>query len=93
MGEKFAEFPSVHNTYTEQLWGIFDYSVYGPDSVLAGQERRRCLGSYATKEEALLEHPDAKVTDGSGFVDRPIPMQPYPGFSEDDIGESWLGHD
>lgn len=94
MPDRFYEKPAVHQTWTDHENGaVFEYSTYPEGSVLAGQEKRSCLGTYATLAAAKIDWPDAVDAGGSLFVDRPIPIQPYPGFSEDDIGESWLGPD
>lgn len=89
MSERFIEFPAVHNTFTEEAYGVFEYGTYEDWSVLAGQEMRSCLGTFVTREEAQIAFPDATYTEGSAFVDRPIPKTPPEWFDPDAIGERW----
>ena len=56
------EFPSRGRTYCTQEYGVYKYSIYKRSSVLAGQECRQFLGSYATLEAAQAAHPEADVT-------------------------------
>lgn len=88
MTDRWAEKPAVHNTWVDyDNYGIFEYSTYGPGSVLEGQEKRSCLGSYATLAEAQIDFPGVRDAGGSGFTDHPIPENPPEWFREDDIGE------
>ena len=57
------EYPSRGATYNHpDEYGIYEYSIYPADSVLAGQTRRVWLDSYTTLEEAQEQYPDAEVT-------------------------------
>lgn len=89
MAERYIEYPSVHNTFTEDAYGVFEYGTYEDSSVLAGQEKRSCLGTYATLSEAQIDWPDVKYVEGSGYVDRPISRTPPEWFDESAIGERW----
>lgn len=62
------EFPSRGATYNRQEYGVYEYSTYPRGSVLAGQERRSFLGSYATLAEAQAAYPDADES-GVGFLE------------------------
>ena len=57
------EYPSRGETYNHpDEYGVYEYSIYPADSVLAGQTRRVWLDSYTTLEEAQEQYPDAEVT-------------------------------
>lgn len=57
------EYPSRGETYNHpDEYGVYEYSTYPADSVLAGQTRRVWLDSYTTLEEAQEQYPDAEVT-------------------------------
>jgi hypothetical protein len=60
------EFPSVGATYRNKEYGVYEYDTYPRSSVLAGQERRRFLTSFATEAEARAAYPEA-VLSGPGF--------------------------
>jgi|SRR5215831_872808 len=60
------EYPSRGATYCRDEYGVYEYSEYGPGSVLEGQECRRFLASYPSLVEAQTAYPDADVT-GCGF--------------------------
>lgn len=62
---KVIEFPSRGQTYCRTEYGVYEYDTYPEWSVLAGQERRRFIGAYPTREQAQRSHPDAEWT-GSG---------------------------
>ena len=47
------EYPSAGATYSAPEFGVYAYDEYPPSSVLAGQERRRFLASFATEAEAV----------------------------------------
>lgn len=89
MTERFIEYPAVHNTFTDEAFGVFEYGVYPESSVLAGQERRSCLGIFATKAAAQAEFPGVPYVDGSRFIERTLPETPPPWFDPTLAGESW----
>jgi hypothetical protein len=76
------EFPSVHNTFTEQEYGVFEYSEYPRSSVLAGQERRAWLSGFATLAEAQAAYPDATAT-GTGPQFAPVDLSHLPDDDDD----------
>lgn len=81
--------PMTGETYREDGYAAYRYSEYEQSSVLAGQVRRSFLGGpYATVDEARAAHPDAEVSEGSGYVP-PVDSGPWPGFDPADAGESW----
>lgn len=55
------EYPSRGATYCTDEYGVYFYGRYAEHSVLAGQQSRQFLGSYATLEEAQAAHPDATL--------------------------------
>lgn len=57
--EQVIEFPSIGATYRREEFGVYEYSEYGPTSVLAGQQKRVWLGGYSTLEEAKAAYPKA----------------------------------
>lgn len=61
------EYPSAGMTYTRNEYGVYEYSEYPRSSVLAGQERRVYLDSFATLEEAKAKYPAAEICDSSGY--------------------------
>lgn len=61
------EFPMRGETYNKPKYGVYRYSVYGPTSVLAGQQRRVFLDSFDTLEEAQAKYPTA-TTAGCGYL-------------------------
>lgn len=65
------EFPSVGATYHRNEFGVYEYSEYPRSSVLAGQERRVYMDSFATLAEAKAVYPDAEIS--------------APGFTEPDL--------
>ena len=74
------EYPSRGETYNHpDEYGIYEYSIYPADSVLAGQTRRVWLDSYTTLEEAQEQYPDAEVTTSCY-------QPPYLGHLPDDGG-------
>lgn len=66
MKEIRIEFPSKGATYCKNKYGVYEYSTYPRDSVLAGQERRRFLGQFDTLEEAQSAYPGADIS-GCGY--------------------------
>ena len=48
-------------------FGVYAYDIYGPTSVLAGQERRRFVDAYDTVDAALDDWPSATVLEGSRY--------------------------
>lgn len=90
MSERFYERPAVHQTWTDHENGaVFEYGTYPEGSVLAGREKRTCLGTYATLAEARIDWPDVKDAGGSMFAEQVDPETPPEWFREDDIGERW----
>ncbi len=87
--DTYIEFPSVHNTFTTEAYGVFEYGTYPRGTVLEGQERRSCLGEYKTLIEAQADHPGAIWANGSGYREIPIPVNPPEWFDPADAGESW----
>lgn len=88
------EYPSVGKTYHEDRYGVYSYDTFPESSVLAGQERRSFIDSYESLEEAKRNHPEAEWHgEGTGFVDRPIPMNPPEWFDHDNAGEYWSEED
>lgn len=85
------EFPSRGATYCEERYGVYEYGIYPPYSVLAGQSQRSFLGSFETLKEAQDEFPDAiwEEEDGSGFQPVVIPHEPPAWFDPADAGERW----
>jgi len=59
---KLVEFPTQGRTYRREVFGVYEYGTYGRSSVLAGQERRIFVGTFATLMGALKAHPDAEPT-------------------------------
>jgi hypothetical protein len=57
------EYPSLGRTYYYEAYGVYEYSRYPRDSVLAGQQCRRCIASYDTLAEATAAYPGIKVSD------------------------------
>jgi len=60
------EYPSQGATYSNDAYGVYEYSTYPSHSVLAGQQRRVFLDSFETLEEAKKEYPTADVS-GCGY--------------------------
>lgn len=59
---KRIEYPASGATYTFHEFGVYEYSVYGPESVLEGESRRVFLETFPTLAAARQAHPDAIVT-------------------------------
>lgn len=54
------EYPSIGRTYANNEYGVYEYSVHGEDSVLAGEERRVFLDCFKTLAEAQAKYPNAE---------------------------------
>lgn len=61
------EYPSSGATYSNDAYGVYEYSTYGRSSVLAGQTRRVFLDSFETLEEAQKAYPEAELVTGCGY--------------------------
>ena len=61
------EYPSAGATYCREEYGVYQYDTYPESSVLAGQTRRRFLGSFETFDEAKDNYPSATHSIGSGY--------------------------
>lgn len=61
------EFPAQGATYCREEYGVYEYGEYPSSSVLAGQERRSFLASFATLAEAQAAYPNAQRVHGSSY--------------------------
>ena len=61
------EYPSSGATYNSEEYGVYEYGRYGRGSVLAGQQKRMFLDSFATLEEAKAAYPNAEYHEASGY--------------------------
>jgi hypothetical protein len=92
-GERIAiEFPSAGATYNRPEYGVYAYGVYERSSVLAGQEKRSFLGSFATLEEARAAFPGADES-GCGYREIVMPLAPPSWFDPQAAGEVWSEED
>lgn len=89
MTQLVIEYPAVGATYRHDEYGVYEYGTYPESSVLAGQERRSCLGTFPTLAEARAEFPAAEYTDGSGYREIHIPEAPPDWFDPEAAGERW----
>jgi len=71
------EYPSSGSTYSDPVYGVYEYSTYPRSSVLAGQEQRIFRDSFETLEEAQAAYPKAELC-GCGF------REPYLGHLPDE---------
>ena len=55
------EYPSAGATYCNEVYGVYKYGTYGRGSVLAGQQSRQFLDTFATLEEAMAKYPGAEL--------------------------------
>ncbi len=60
MRDRRLEFPSRGATYDRDEYGVSEYTEFPSSSVLAGQQRRQFLASFATLDEARAAYPDAR---------------------------------
>ena len=94
MPDIVIEYPSTGATYSHDEYGVYEYDVYPPYSVLAGQTKRSFLGSFDTLEGAKSAYPDAAWHgDGSGYTEQPIPTATPEWLDPDEIGENWSEED
>lgn len=90
MPTQVIEYPTAGATYNHDEYGVYEYGVYEPWSVLAGQEKRSFLGSYPTLEEAQQNYPDAVWSgEGSGYREIHISESPPEWFDPEIAGERW----
>jgi hypothetical protein len=82
------EFPSAGATYSRDLYGVYEYGVYGRGSVLEGREKRTLKGQFDTLDEAKQAFPDA-IEAGCGYREVVIPHTPPSWFDPDYAGERW----
>jgi hypothetical protein len=61
------EYPSQGATYSNDSYGVYEYSTYPRSSVLAGQEKRSFLDSFDTLEEAQKAYPNATFSQSCGY--------------------------
>ena len=54
-------------TYHNTLYTVYEHSVYGDSSVLAGDPRRQWLDDFETLAEAKAAYPHAVVVEGSTY--------------------------
>lgn len=54
-------------TYRNTLYTVYEHSVYGDSSVLAGDPRRQWLDDFETLAEAEAAYPHAVVIEGSTY--------------------------
>lgn len=54
------EYPSIGQTYANNEYGVYEYSVHDENSVLAGEERRVFLDCFKTLAEAQAKYPNAE---------------------------------
>ena len=54
-------------TYHNTLYTVYEHSVYGDSSVLAGEPRRQWLDDFETLAEAKAAYPHAVVVEGSTY--------------------------
>ena len=81
------EFPSSGATYSDLVYGVYEYSEYPRSSVLAGQPRRVFLDSYPTLAEAQEAYPAADVVALSGYA--PPALSYLPGPDDPDPQGDW----
>jgi hypothetical protein len=90
------EYPSAGATYSNPEYGVYQYSTYPRSSVLAGQQRRRFLCSYATLAEAQSAHPTASVSPSCGYREPSLDHLPDEDTPYGDTGETYaqiMGYD
>jgi hypothetical protein len=78
-----------------ETFAIYGYSVYENSSVLAGQEKRSCLGSgFKTVQDAIVGareagYPNAEVSESSGYIPATVPHTAPAWFDPLAAGERW----
>jgi hypothetical protein len=80
MKEQIIEYPSAGATYCREEYGVYEYSTYPSSSVLAGQQKRVFLDSFATLSEAQAAYPEAEYLDEGGT----LRQEPYLGHLPDE---------
>jgi hypothetical protein len=87
--ELVIEHPRAGATYSHDDYGVYSYDEYPPGSVNEGQTRRRFLDAFDTLPEAKAAFPTASYTDGSGYIEQPIPTTAPAWFNPENAGETW----
>lgn len=82
------EYPSVGATYSNNVYGVYEYGVYSGRSVLAGQTCRIWLDEFDTLEEAQSAYPFATF-NGVGYRAINLSSIEPDWFDEADAGERW----
>ena len=79
-----------------ETFAIYGYSVYENSSVLAGQEKRSCLGSGFKTVQAAIDaasragYRNVEVRESSGYIPAlPLPHTPPAWFDSAAAGENW----
>jgi len=80
-------------------FNVYSHSIYGRESVIAGQQRRQFVARYDTVAEAQADKPDATVIEGTTKPWRSgneslaelsgLPECPPAWFDPADAGETW----
>jgi len=84
------EFPSCGATYSNDVYGVYEYDEYPMSSVLAGQSRRTWLDEFDSLEEAQAAYPNAVFNDaGSSYQPLNISRIAPDWFDESYAGERW----
>lgn len=83
------EYPSVGATYSNDVYGVYQYGVYPSSSVLAGQESRTWLGEFETLEEAKVQFPTAVILEGIGYRKVNMSSTAPDWFDNCNAGEEW----
>jgi hypothetical protein len=80
---------SETNPWDGTTYAVYRYDVWPESSVLAGQPRRSFVDSSEDLEQLKREHPDAEVTEGTGYTPPPVPETPPSWFDPTLAGERW----
>lgn len=87
--------PCAGETYLwdGETYAVYRYDEYPESSVLAGQPRRTFVDQSTDLEQLKRDHPNATVTEASGYVPVNIPDSPPPWFDPENAGETWHEND
>jgi hypothetical protein len=75
--------------FTHNAYWFCQHGVYGRDSVLAGQDFRQLVQSYASLEEAVTAHPEAEVLESEYRPENYVPDCEPDDFDPGYAGEVW----
>jgi hypothetical protein len=76
-----------------ETYAVYRYDTYPEYSVLAGQTRRSFVDSSTDRNQLKRDHPEASISESSGYVPITIPHTPPDWFDPEIAGEVWDDRD